>query len=148
MAIMKDTHVGAIGVVGIILFILVKYVALTHIPAFHKNKYLLIAPTLGRWSILQMVFMSKYARNTDGLGSPLIRYTTTKGFLIGLITVFFLVTPFLRYEGLLVWGASFIFTLWFTRYNEGKICGITGDVMGASCELNETLVFILGCARW
>ena len=149
IAIMKDTHIGAIGVVGIALFILVKYLSLTYIPVYQKSKYLLIAPTLGRWSILQMVFMSKYARDTDGLGSPLIKYTTTKGFIIGVFTVFFLVTLLLGYKGLIIWLISSIFTLWFTKYNEGKICGITGDIMGASCELNEALVFILGCgAIW
>jgi len=148
ITIMKDTHVGAMGVVGVIFLILIKYAALTNIPLDLKNTYLVIAPTIGRWSILQMVFTSRYARTTNGLGSPLIKYTTTKGLILGLTTTLLPTILLLEIKGIIIWIISVIFTLWFTKHNEEKIGGVTGDIMGATCELNETLILILGCVKW
>ena len=49
LRIMRDSHVGALGVVGVCLLVLVKWEALNSMESGSKNAALFIMPVVGRW---------------------------------------------------------------------------------------------------
>ncbi len=54
LAVMKDSRIGAVGVVGLVLALLLKYEALLHIPLDFKREALLFFPLVARFSQVQM----------------------------------------------------------------------------------------------
>ena len=56
LEIMKDTRLGAFGVMGIVLDLLLKFVALTSIPPYMKMQALVLFPVISRYSIVQLAW--------------------------------------------------------------------------------------------
>ena len=143
LEIMKDPHVGAFGVIGLILVLSLKAAALASLtPA--SSFGVLLAASLARWCILPAGLMplarpsgmaadfaSGFRRAFLFLGAII---PLTLGILLGLRGVFSLVTGF-GATALLVWLAK------------SRIGGVTGDVFGMIVEIVETgvvLVFLVG----
>jgi len=142
LEVMKDSRIGAVGVVGLVLGLLLKYQALLHIPLQYKREALLFFPMAARYSQVQMTVGAKRAR-TDGLGSAFIRGAGVWQLVIaGAITLGFAWVLF----G--VWGmycfiplcvSTWVFKWWFQR----RLGGITGDIIGCASELNEILFLLI-----
>ncbi|MBL7208901.1 MAG: adenosylcobinamide-GDP ribazoletransferase, partial [Dehalococcoidia bacterium] len=64
LAMMSDSRVGAFGIAGAILLLLLKYVSLSSAPILPA---LLLMPTLSRWAMVSVIFSFPYAR-TSGMG--------------------------------------------------------------------------------
>ena len=69
LQIMKDHRVGAFGVIGLILILGIKFLALNSLPKQVAIQGLLMALTLSRFSMVQLLYRSPYARKEGGLGS-------------------------------------------------------------------------------
>ena len=54
-----------------------------------------------------------------------------------------IIIPLFRLKGFLMLAVIFIVTLLIGRYSKRKINGITGDVFGATIEINELIILIL-----
>ena len=67
LEIMRDSHIGGIGAVGLFLFLIIEYVALNSIPDKWMPFTLLLAPTVSRWAMVYSIFTYPYAR-PEGLG--------------------------------------------------------------------------------
>lgn len=139
LEIMRDSRVGAFGVAGGGLLLLIKYTAIISLP--HLSG-LLIAPVLGRWVLTLAVFAYPYARDI-GLGRDM--KDNLRWLQVALATAIALLSAWLISGWLgalaialagvvLVLGAGFI-----TR----RIPGLTGDSYGALCELTEVAVLLL-----
>ncbi|BAT72358.1 adenosylcobinamide-GDP ribazoletransferase [Thermosulfidibacter takaii ABI70S6] len=137
LGIMKDSHVGTFGVVGIVLVLLFKYATLTEVSPF----YWLFPPFLGRYGLVATAYFSESARK-EGLGYWVASNTDDSAFwsasfltfllsLLGGVKVFFAFLVALLFSRVL----SFVFRI--------KFGGITGDTLGASCELIETVVLAM-----
>ena len=147
LAVMKDSHIGAVGVVGLVLALLLKYETLLHIPPEIERKALLVFPTVARFSQVQMTVGSQRARS-DGLGSLFVGGAGVLQFAgAGLVTLaaalFFLgakgvYCSLVAY--LLTWGMK----VWFHR----RIGGVTGDVIGCVSELNEIVCLLVIAAMF
>jgi len=71
LVVMKDSRIGAVGVVGLVLALLLKFEALLHIPLDCKREALLFFPLVARFSQVQITLGAERAR-VDGLGSAFI----------------------------------------------------------------------------
>ena len=146
LAIMKDSRVGAIGVVSLIFVIILKYITLLSVPAGLKYTALVVMPALSRWSMVLAAYLSGYARPTGGTGRDFIETVSPMSLLIA--TAFALITGIGGFEwkgGLIIlWigGLTIIWVIYFHR----RLGGVTGDTLGAINEVNEAMVllFILG----
>lgn len=69
LQIMKEHHAGTFGVVGLILALGFKYAAFHSLPAEWAPKAILVALILGRSSMVQVLYLSPYARAEGGLGA-------------------------------------------------------------------------------
>ena len=143
LEILRDVHVGAFGLVGAVLLLLLKYAALVALPVGFRLPALLLVPVLGRWGMSGAVLLWPYARPGAGLG----RMSKT-GAGRGQLAIATLTT--LVVVGLAWWAGlggvalallvlTAVVVLISAQWVQSRIGGLTGDVYGALCELIETV---------
>lgn len=140
LEILRDTHVGAFGVVGAVLLLLVKYAALEVCLFAETWPALLLAPTLGRWAMVYA--MARYpAARPAGMGRTVREFVGGRALLgaTGLALISLAAYPL---AGLIAFGLTWLFTVLFARWVLGRIPGFTGDVYGALCETAEVVVLL------
>ncbi len=143
LKIMKEHAVGSFGVVGLILVLGLKYAAYHSLPAEEAGAACIAALALGRGSMVQILYRSPYARPEGGLGKLFKERLGKREWLISSATSLALSVAFFRVRGILLWLAASLFSWGMEIYFKRKIGGVTGDILGAANELNETLAFLL-----
>ncbi len=139
LRVMDDSHIGAFGVMAIVLVLFLKIHALASMDV-DRWRALLFAPVLSRWAMLLLGYRSKAAK--AGLGSILIDHLKTKHFLFATFITLLLVATVLRGTGIAMMAWVAVFTLVSKRYFHRRLGGLTGDTFGAVGELNETSVMV------
>lgn len=147
LTIMKDSHIGVFGVLGLLLAIGLKVVSLNEF-SVHDIPFILFAGhTISRFSSLQIMFCYDYAR----IENSKIRLATKKLTWCELIfaAVFaFVPLLFLLPQSFLLIGLLIIATAFLGRYFFRKIGGYTGDCLGASQQISESLFYVLLSGLW
>ena len=142
--VMHDSRTGAFGVVGIVLLLLAKYVALDNVPAGLMTATLLFMPVVSRWAMVYAIFAFRYAR-PQGLGTAYKNATHWPQFVIataitlaaaGALYPLFSFTGFRLIAGILVIATALGF---YFRY---KFAGLTGDTYGAINEVSEVMALL------
>lgn len=142
LEIMKDSRVGAFGVIGAITVILVKFSFYqelgTHIPLFG----FILVSVVNRWSLTLLVTTFPYVRKA-GLGSYFQKQSSKKYFwlatMLTLIIVFFLEWVI----GLFLLSSTALLSWLYGKIITTALGGMTGDTYGAFVELLEIYNFIL-----
>lgn len=145
LRIMKDHRVGTFGVVGLILVLGLKFLALHSLLTQDVGRALLVALTLSRWSMVQLTYRAPYARREGGLGLPFKENLKKREAVMATITSLAVSFFVLRFWGAMLWLVVGMGTLLFQSFFEKKIGGITGDILGAANETNEVWALILIC---
>jgi adenosylcobinamide-GDP ribazoletransferase len=136
LEIMKDSRLGTNGALAIILLIITKIALIYSIPIPKIYPILMLMPVLARLNLVIACRFAKPARNT-GMGIMLIGKVDTKQVITALIisTLATIIYPAVL-PGIFI---LIIFALWYIGHISGKIDGMTGDTLGALCELSELL---------
>lgn len=142
LEIMRDSRVGTNAVLASVLVLLLNYSLLSGMNSKFIIKVLILMPVAGRVGSIIGASLSDYARKGEGLGKSFIDYCSIKEFIAGIIVYIlcFLVVN-LKFSYIIIVFpiiTAVIVTKLFTR----KINGATGDVLGAICEINQTLFLI------
>ncbi len=141
LAVLRDPHVGSFGVSAIVLVLLGKYAALSHMTGPGRSLAVLGAATVGRTLILVAAGTARYAR-LEGTGRILIDATTPRDALGAALGTLALGAALAGRTGLVASGAALTLAWCLTRLASHKLGGITGDILGALIELTE-LVFLV-----
>ncbi|MDM8555479.1 adenosylcobinamide-GDP ribazoletransferase [Desulfococcaceae bacterium HSG7] len=144
LAIMKDSRLGAMGLVAIICGLSVKWAGIAELDS-HRSLWLIIIPAYSRGSMLFGLRFLPYGRPDGGTGmdffdSPL-PLRAFSGLLIPLI-----LSLFLGWRGI---GINLFFILLtgaILYYYKKKLGCITGDMLGAMGEVIEATLFLLATA--
>jgi adenosylcobinamide-GDP ribazoletransferase len=142
LAVMKDSNVGAVGAVGLVLGLLLKWQALLAVPAGITWQALLLFPTLGRFSQVLAMAGSTHARQ-DGLGAAFIQGMAARHLVVALCITIATCLFLLPVKGMLSLAAVFAVTLIIKGYFQNRLGGLTGDIIGCICELSEILALIV-----
>jgi len=146
LEILRDVHVGAFGITGLVLLLGVKLAALAAVPGSVRLPALLLVPTLGRWGMTGAVLLYPYARSESGLGqkaktgagaAQLAVATFTA--LAAVAMAWWLGLGWLA-AGLLIVVPVTVLALagWITS----RLGGLTGDAYGAICEVTEVVLLL------
>jgi adenosylcobinamide-GDP ribazoletransferase len=140
LEIMRDPHAGTFGVVGLVCVAALKIAAVDALPASLRPQLLLLAPGLGRWSIVLVATVFPYGRQS-GLGAPLKAAATPRVLtlasllpLVGCVAI----GP----VGMLCGGLAALVALGLGRWLMRLLPGLTGDCYGATCEIVEAVVWL------
>lgn len=139
---MKDSRVGAFGIIGVSLLLLVKYAALNGVPSDWFVPTLVLMPVLSRWSMVYVIFAYPYAK-PSGLGRVFKNEASLTGFLVAtVITLAIAVMP-AQLPGLIIMFGLWIMVTAVAFFLNTRFGGLTGDTYGAINEVAEVLVLIL-----
>lgn len=142
LAIMKDCHIGAMGVLGLAVLLLLKLVFLLELPAEDYLQILLVMPMVGRWAMIFTMYRYPYARK-EGLGA-LFRPQGKRGLLWSSLyctVVFCLTVPYVLYITL---PLTVLITYGLCERVNTLLQGHTGDTYGLVCETTE-VTFLFCC---
>jgi len=143
--VMHDSHAGAFGVVGVILALLVQYIALNNIPANKMTATLLFMPTVSRWAMVYAIYTFPYARPT-GLGKAYKESTGWSEFVAATVITLGIagaLYPLFYVPGFILIGGVIIITTGLAFYLKYKFAGLTGDTYGAINEVAEVTALLL-----
>lgn len=138
LEIMKDSRVGANGVMSFMLLLLVKWSLLLDVPAVLLPAVVFVMPVAGRMAMVLGVTQFPYAR-PDGMGKAFAQYADRNtAFTAAAFTILACLAAGVpaAVTGLAAVAAS----LFISRYITNVLGGLTGDAYGAVSELTELLV--------
>jgi adenosylcobinamide-GDP ribazoletransferase len=149
LEIMKDSRVGAFGVVGGVLLLLVKFTALAALPVESRLAILVAVPVLARWSMTWQMARYPQAR-FDGLG---VLFTTGLGWpqvAIASAVAVAAVILLLNWAGLILLAGAWLAATMAAGLAMARLGGLTGDIYGATGEVVEAalLVIMTGLTRF
>jgi adenosylcobinamide-GDP ribazoletransferase len=142
LEVMKDSRIGAMGVISIVIILLIKVTALYSLPREVRYQALILTPFAGRCAILLHWKFLAYARKEGGLASSFQKTHISIGFFLAIISFPLLSYIILQESGLLTCLSTVILTAVFSIYSYRKIGGLTGDTLGAACELAESAFMV------
>jgi adenosylcobinamide-GDP ribazoletransferase len=134
LEIMRDSHIGAIGAVGLFLFLIIEYVCLNSIPDKYLPFTLLLAPAVSRWAMVYAIFAFPYAR-PEGLGKAFKQAVGRSEFLIATFLTLLLAVILFPTAGPVIAAGAWIVISLAALYIKRQIGGLTGDTYGAINEI-------------
>ncbi len=144
LRIMRDSRIGAMGVLSLISITLLKIAFISSIGPLLKPLALLLMCVLGRWAMVLSLFLFPYARQ-EGKAGAYIKGTDLKVFIFSTLTAFGCAVVIWRMYGFLLLLAMAALAYVIGRFVTGKISGITGDTLGATNEVIEAAVLFSIC---
>lgn len=147
LEIMKDSRVGAMGVIAGICLIAGKWVAVYELLHQDLAIILLISPLVARFLLISAIRFFPY-RQQGGIGEGLRLYLTIPILLLNFLVIVELINYLNGVNGLLVLiGTSIISGLLvFNIYK--KLGMLTGDCYGALVEWSEVVFLFISLAIW
>ena len=142
LAVMKDSRVGAVGAMALVLGLGLKYQALLAVPLPYKRAVLLFFPLAARFAQVQLTVGAKRARN-DGLGSAFIGGAGLMQFVLSYTCTLAAAYLLLGMNGIYCALFLYLLTWGIKSWSHKRLGGITGDVIGCASELNEIFCLLL-----
>jgi adenosylcobinamide-GDP ribazoletransferase len=142
LAVMKDSQVGALGAVGLVLGLLLKWQALVAVPIELKWQALLLFPALARFGQVLALAGARHARQ-DGLGALFVQGSGGCALFLAFLTAVSASAGLLGIRGVLAMAAVCLLTAAGRLFFQRRLGGLTGDTVGCISELNEIMALIV-----
>lgn len=140
LAIMSDTRVGAFGIAGACLILLLKFAALSGTAGIAT---MLVFPAASRWAMSGTILIFPSARE-DGTGHAVKQGARWSGFIAGsVITLVICLLCLGPLEGLLLMAGLLALVCALGAMLTVIYGGLTGDCYGAIVEAGEVLALLL-----
>ena len=143
LSIMRDARIGAIGATALILALGLRYAALAAIPQSERAPLLVCMPAVGRWAMVIGSVSTHYARPEGGLAEPFLAHLSRMILVLATVTLagvaWWLIGPI----GTVIGLSLTALTARAVTALCNRLCGgITGDTLGATNEITETLFLL------
>lgn len=142
LEIMKDSRVGAMGVLAAFLLLLVKLVCISDVLVEGHLALFILPPVIARFVLICAVWFWPYI-SKNGIGQGL------RGGLSGLVLIMGLVLVCLvawwvdQISGLIILGGALVLGFGWIHRVYRKLGGLTGDCYGAGVEWTEVMVLLM-----
>ena len=150
--IMKDSHIGTYGVLGLILYVLLLGATLYSMPSELAALTILVADPYSKMVASQLIIMMPYARTEETAKNKTVyRKIDWKAGISLTIQGFFPMAAFLWYTGLpwhmiIFLPCIVMYFLYLLIWH--RLQGYTGDCCGAVCLLVELATCMVVCATY
>ena len=150
LAIMKDSHIGTYGVLGLIIYMLLLGTALYSLPVTVAALTILAADPFSKMVTSQLVNMLPYARREEEAKNKTVYRKpslaaglslTIQGLLPMALMIWLTSMPWYLFIAIPPLVMYFLYLLMLR-----KIQGYTGDCCGAVCLLVELAVYLVACS--
>jgi adenosylcobinamide-GDP ribazoletransferase len=153
LAIMRDSHIGAFGAVGLILFLLLEVAAVSGIDGGMRWRALLVAPVVGRAMSPLMARMFPAVLNMGAPQTPWsghgARFRAELGPMapaVATALAFVVAIAVLGAWGVLALVLAAVVTTLIGAFMTRRLGGVSGDVHGAAVEFSELAVLLVMAA--
>ena len=144
LEIMRDSHIGVMGVLALISIILLKISLLSSVNVAVKPVALMLMCILSRWSVVLAMYLFPYARQ-EGKARLFIQGMDLKIFFLSTIAAVICSFLIWHIQGLIVLLAVALCSYVIGKLVMRKIGGVTGDTLGATIELTEIVILLTVC---
>jgi len=141
LEIMRDSRLGTYGSLALVFLVLGKYVFLTALEPRHIWRWLILAHTASRWTVLPLCLWLPYAR-AEGQGKLVARQIGPSTVFIGSVTLLLVLLLFPWRIALVALAVVVAVVLCCGLYFKRRLDGITGDCLGAANQLTELALYL------
>ncbi len=141
--IMKDSRVGAMGAIALVLCLATKWAAVAGLE-HHRQLWLLLAPAYARGGVLFALSGLPYCRPEGGTGSDFFHQRPKIYHHLGLAAVM-AASALAGFQALAVNAGYLLLLGAILLYYRRKLGCITGDMLGALIEILETGLLLAAC---
>ena len=144
LAIMRDSRIGAMGLLAILFVLAIKWASLQGVVA-HRSLYLLIIPAYSRGAMMFGIKFLDYGRPEGGVGTD---FFSRKPPMIALTSILLpgCISLWIGYPAIWLNGLFILLTALILLYFKTRLGCITGDMLGAMAEVEEACLFLVACA--
>lgn len=145
--IMKDSRIGAFGVIGIVFILMFKLILLMNLD---KSLWIAIPLSMANARLIVSYLISeKKTTKTSSLGK-MFNESNPKNYVVIANPLYIVPIMIIKPIYIIPLLACFLFSEIITRWTYKKIGGFTGDVYGASIEIFEVISLLLfwGVSIW
>ncbi|MCK5708233.1 MAG: adenosylcobinamide-GDP ribazoletransferase [Candidatus Aureabacteria bacterium] len=136
LANMKDSHIGAMGAIGLICLLLLKFSLISNISYKVLWKALIMMGIFSRWTQVCSCYSTKYLRE-KGTAKQFIDGTRLKHVIVGALFVLTIFLLLVQVKGVYIFFLSCIAVIAFAGFIRKRLGGMTGDTIGAVNEIAE-----------
>lgn len=141
LRIMKDSRIGTYGALALVLALLLKFTALSNLPAADVTGALLVAHAVSRWCILPLVRYTDYVSGGSGSGTALVGAVSDGRLVAGTLIAIAATVSMAFNHAVAIAVSAVVITASSRWYWQRKLGGITGDTLGATNQLVELGVY-------
>ncbi len=142
LRILRDPHVGAFAVTGVVCLLLLKVAAITSLAQSVRVWIVLVFPCLSRWSVTLVMELFPYVRSR-GIGTSFLEDMRKWQILFALFVTLAAAFTLAGLAGLILF-ATVSLTAWMVAAWASRLLGgVTGDVYGAIVEISETTILLV-----
>jgi adenosylcobinamide-GDP ribazoletransferase len=144
LTIMRDSRIGSFGALAIALGLLARFVFMANIPIEKFDGYLVAGQVTSRWAVLPLAFFLPPAREHSGQGALVAQKITPFALATGTAITVVIVGVALATKALWALLAAVAIAAASGAYYRHRIGGVTGDCLGATNQITETVVYLTG----
>jgi len=144
LAIMKDTSLGAFGVLALVLAVLAKWIVFERLVSFGSTICLIPVFIISRDMMVELITTLPYARAGEGMGRPFVMGASTRQRVLSHGATIAVCIPFGPFF-LLLFCLGWIETWLFGIRCRHAFGGITGDLLGTANEM-VAMTLLMICA--
>lgn len=141
LEIMRDSRLGTYGAMALIFLILGKYSFLSTLAPGQVCRWLIVAHTASRWTVLPLCAWLPYAR-AEGQGKLVAKQIGKAEIFIASVTLFITVLLLSWQAALAALLVTGLMTVLSGLYFRARLSGITGDCLGATNQLTEVSLYL------
>jgi len=141
LEIMRDSRIGTFGALALIFIVVGKVTFLSSLTPGQVWRWLIVAHTASRWTILPLCVWLPYAR-AEGQGKLVAKQVGVLEIITGTFTLLLVLIILSWQAALAALLVTTLVTLLSGLYFRARLQGITGDCLGAANQLTEVGLYL------